>query len=85
MRPRAAGFSEGECDLVGSFIPFPKTPSDAASSGDPRKSIASRYPSTRDYDAAVDAAARTLVSQGFLLPGDQAAAVTQINKDAGAQ
>jgi hypothetical protein len=76
---RAAGFGEGDaCDLIGSFIPFPKTAADAAASGDPRKPVASRYPSTQSYDDAVDAAARTLVTQGFLLANDAAAATAQV-------
>jgi hypothetical protein len=74
---RAAGFGQGDaCDLTGSFIPFPKTA--ATAGGDPREPIASRYPTTATYDAAVQAAANTLVSQGFLLPGDAANAVSQV-------
>ena len=80
---RAAGFSAGDaCDLIGSFIPFPKTATDAASSGDPRKSIASRYPSAAAYDIAVEAAARALVTQGFLLATDEASAVSQAKAQA---
>ena len=80
---RSAGFGEGDaCDLIGSFIPFPKTVSDATISGDPRKPIASRYPSSQVYDRAVEAAARTLVSQGFLLSSDEAAAVLQVKTQA---
>jgi len=80
---RAAGFGEGDaCDLIGSFIPFPKTAADAAASGDPRKPVASRYPSTQSYDDAVDAAARTLVTQGFLLANDAAAATAQVKTQA---
>jgi Alpha/beta hydrolase domain len=80
---RVSGFGEGDaCDLIGSFIAFPKTAVDAASSGDPRKSIANRYPSTDAYDVAVTAAARTLVSQGFLLATDEASAVSQVKTQA---
>jgi hypothetical protein len=80
---RAAGFGEGDaCDLTGSFIPFPKTASDAAASGDPRKPIASRYPSSQAYDGAVEAAARSLVAQGLLLPSDEMAAVLQVKMQA---
>jgi hypothetical protein len=80
---RSAGFSEGDsCDLIGSFIPLPKTAADAASSGDPRKSIASRYPSAAAYDIAVEAAARTLVTQGFLLASDEASALSQAKAQA---
>jgi hypothetical protein len=78
---RKAGFGEGDaCDLTGSFIPFPKIASSAA--GDPRKPVAARYPTTGAYDSAVMAAANTLVSQGFLLPGDMANAVSQVQTQA---
>jgi hypothetical protein len=73
---RKAAFGEGDaCDLTGSFIPFAKTA--ATAGGDPRKPIAIRYPTTAAYDGTVQAAANTLVSQGFLLPGDAASAVAQ--------
>ncbi len=78
---RAAGFGQGDaCDLTGSFIPFPKTA--ATAGGDPRKPIASRYPTTAAYDAAVQTAADTLVSQGFLLQSDMANAVSQVKTQA---
>ena len=78
---RAAGFGEGDaCDLTGSFIPFPTTSANA--NGDPRTPIATRYPTTAAYNSAVQAAAQTLVSQGFLLPSDEANAVSQVETQA---
>ena len=80
---RAAGFGQGDaCDLTGSFIPFPKTVAAASASGDPRQPIASRYPTAAAYDAAVQAAANTLASQGFLLQSDMANAVSQVQTQA---
>ncbi len=80
---RAAGFGEGDaCDLTGSFIPFPKTVAAASATGDPRKPIASRYPTTAAYDSAVQTAANILVSQGFLLQSDMANAVSQVETQA---
>jgi hypothetical protein len=80
---RAAGFSEGDvCDLTGSYIPFAKTLADRQASGDPRLSIAERYPTTAAYNAAVTAAANSLVTEGFLLPGDEAAAISQAEQQA---
>ena len=80
---RAAGFGQGDaCDLTGSFIPFPKTAAAASASGDPRKPIASCYPTTAAYDSAVQSAANTLVSQGFLLQSDMANAVSQVQAQA---
>ncbi len=80
---RAAGHSEGDaCDLTGSFIPFPKSDADARSNGDPRKAIQTRYPSVQAYDTQVDAAVRTLVSQGFMLADDEQPAVAQLKTQA---
>lgn len=80
---RAAGYGEGDaCDLTGSFIPFPTTAAAAAADGDPRTPIAARYPTTAAYDSAVQAAAQKLVTQGFLLPSDESAAVTNVETQA---
>ncbi len=80
---RAAGFSQGDaCDLTGSFIPFPRAAADRQASGDPRLSIAERYPDAAAYDAAVTQAANRLVAQGFLLQDDMAAAVAQAEAQA---
>lgn len=77
---RADGFGEGDaCDLTGSFIPFPRA---AGGSGDTRRPINRRYATTASYDRAVEAAARTLVSQGFLLPDDEADAVAEVQAQA---
>jgi len=80
---RAAGYCEGDaCDLTGSFIPFAKTLAARQASGDPRLSIAERYPTVADYNAAVVAAADALVDEGFLLPGDAAAAIAEAEAQA---
>src|SRR5260370_36591676 len=63
---RAAGFGQGDaCDLTGSFMPFPKTAVSAA--GDPRKPIASRYPTTAAHGSDRQAAANTILSPGLPL------------------
>jgi hypothetical protein len=80
---RASGFGQGDaCDLTGSFIPFAKTVAAASAASDPRKPIASRYPTTAAYDSAVQTAANTLVSQGFLLQSDMGNAVLQVQTQA---
>jgi len=80
---RAAGYGEGDaCDLTGSFIPFAKTLAARQASGDPRLSIAERYPTTAAYNAAAVAAANSLVAEGFLLPGDEATAISQAEQQA---
>jgi hypothetical protein len=55
--------------LMGSAIPFAPTAS-AKTAGDPRRSIAERYPSQEQYLAAVRSAADTLVAGGYLLKDD---------------
>ena len=49
---RKAGFSEGElCDNNGSMIPFAATREERLKSGDPRLSMAERYPNDGDRAA----------------------------------
>jgi hypothetical protein len=77
---RRAGFSEGDsCDLTGSFIPFFKTQSERVAAGDPRPSLAERYPTHADYVQQVTAAATTLVGQRLLLPADATQLIEQAN------
>lgn len=58
--------------LAGSTIPFPPTPAERAAGGDPRLSIAERYPSLADYLSRIHAAAQELINQGYILPEDLA-------------
>jgi hypothetical protein len=80
---RAAGYGQGDaCDLTGSFIPFAPTLAARLASGDPRRSIAERYPTVAAYNQAVVAAANNLLAQGFLLPGDYATAIAEAEAQA---
>jgi hypothetical protein len=54
----------------GSFVPFAPTETARRAAGDPRPSLAARYPSRADYRDRVDAATRELAKQGFLLAAD---------------
>ena len=56
--------------LAGATIPFPATKEERLAAGDPRLSIAERYPSPEDYRAQIQAAAMELVDQGYLLSED---------------
>jgi hypothetical protein len=56
----------------GSFIPFAPTAAAQRASGDPRPSLAARYASRDDYRMAIEAAARALAADGFLLENDLA-------------
>ena len=57
-------------DFRGTFIPFPKTEKERSERNDPRPSIASLYSSKEDFLKKVEAAAKDLVQQGFLLEVD---------------
>jgi hypothetical protein len=75
---RKAGFSEGDsCDLTGAFIPFFKTKAERVAAGDPRPSLAERYPTHADYVAKVTAAANRLVRQRLLLKQDADLIISQ--------
>jgi hypothetical protein len=68
---RREGYGVGEqCAGTGSFIPFAASASERRSTGDPRLSLAERYPSHEAYVRAVAAAADALVDGRLLLPQD---------------
>jgi hypothetical protein len=68
---RKAGFGEGElCDNTGAMLPFAKTREERLASGDPRPSLAERYPSPDDRAALIEQAARKLVQDRLLLEED---------------
>jgi hypothetical protein len=56
--------------MQGSWIPFARTRAEREKSGDPRTSIAERYAGREEYLAKFEAAAKSLVAAGFLLPVD---------------
>ncbi len=58
--------------MQGSFIPFPKTKHDRASSGDPRLSIEERYSGRTEYLGRVAVAATELAERGYVLEQDVA-------------
>jgi hypothetical protein len=58
--------------LQGSFFPLPLTKAERDKSGDPRLSIAERYPSKDAYLAKIKAAADSLVKGRYLLAEDVA-------------
>ncbi len=68
---RKAGFAEGElCDNNGSMIPFAATKDERLKTGDPRLSMAERYPNQGDRAAAIAKAAQQLVQDRLLLEED---------------
>jgi hypothetical protein len=60
------------CESTGQFIPFAATADARASSGDPRPSVAERYPTFDAYDSKVISAMNTLIQQRTLLCEDGA-------------
>jgi hypothetical protein len=77
---RKAGFSEGElCDNNGSMISFAATREERLKSGDPRPSMAERYPNEGDRAAAIAKAAAKLVDDRLLLPEDTKLFTAAIN------
>jgi hypothetical protein len=68
---RKAGFGDGElCDNFGSVLPFAKTREERLKSGDPRPSLAERYPEAADRMAIIERAAKQLVQDRLLLADD---------------
>ena len=65
---RRSGFAEGAlCGLNGIQIPLAKDGAERNAKGDPRPYIAERYGTRAGYVAQVEAAARRLQADGFLL------------------
>ena len=68
---RASGRRSGDlCALSGSFLPFAKTKAQRQVSADPRPSLEERYRDNAAFLGAVEAAARKLVRDRFLLQED---------------
>jgi hypothetical protein len=58
------------CDREGTFLPFAADPAARKAAGDPRPSLAERYPAGLAYPAAVRVAAELLAAERLLLPAD---------------
>jgi hypothetical protein len=77
---RKAGFGEAElCDNYGSMVPFAATREERLKTGDPRPSMAERYPREGDRNAAIAKAAQQLVRERLLLEQDARLFVSNIN------
>jgi alpha/beta hydrolase family protein len=77
---RRSGFGEGElCDNNGTMIPFAATREERSKNGDPRPSLAERYPNDGDRAAAISRAAEQLVRDRLLLEEDAGLFVVKIN------
>jgi hypothetical protein len=56
--------------MQGSYIPFARDEAERKAAGDPRPSIAERYPSREHYLGLVAEAAIDLIGDGYLLAED---------------
>jgi len=70
LRHPQIGAPERLMSLIGSTIPFPATEGQRAAKGDPRRSVAVRYPGKAAYLDEVSHAAQCLIDAGYLLPED---------------
>jgi len=76
-RSAETGFAWATARFDGSFVPFARTEAERRASGDPRPSIASRYPARNDFISKVRAAAKRQLVAGFLLSEDVERAVSE--------
>jgi len=75
---RARGFGHGAMhEFTGSYLPFPESESERAVTRDPRRSILERYDDAEGYAGAIEAAARRLVEEGFVLEEDVERCIAQ--------
>ena len=75
LRAPDIGAPEEMFSMAGSFIPFARTKAERELRHDPRPSVEERYSSRAQYLEKVEAAARRLVSGGYLLDADVPAVV----------
>lgn len=77
QRAPETGFSWATARFDGSFVAFARTEAERRARGDPRPSIAARYPTRSAFVAKVRAAAQQQIAAGFLLPEDVERAVSE--------
>jgi hypothetical protein len=70
FRARRIGNPTAIVALLGSYIPFPRTPAERQTNADPRPLISDRYKNRDDYLTRIRAAALALVKSGFMLEED---------------
>jgi hypothetical protein len=81
LRDPSIGASDQRVPFEGSYLPFPKTEAARAKSGDPRASIATRYPSQGAYVARYGTAVDELIREGWILPEDRAALLERARRE----
>jgi hypothetical protein len=73
LRDPSIGAPTQRVSFEGSYLPFPRTASEREKTGDPRPSVAERYPSREDYLSRYGKAVDILVKQRSILQEDRAA------------
>ena len=76
-RSDATGFPWATGRWDGSFVPFARSEAERQAAGDPRPSLAARYGNRAAYEQKLRAAAASVVGQGFLLPEEVDALVSE--------
>jgi hypothetical protein len=77
QRAPETGFGWATARFDGSFAPFARTEAERRAAGDPRPSLAERYPTREAFVAKLRAAAAEAVAAGFLLPEDAPRALAE--------
>ncbi|HEY5071178.1 MAG TPA: alpha/beta hydrolase domain-containing protein [Caulobacteraceae bacterium] len=77
QRAPQTGFAWATARFDGSFLPFARTEAERLAAGDPRPSLAERYPTRAAFEAKAREAAARQVAAGFLLPEDVGRAVAE--------
>jgi hypothetical protein len=72
LRDPSIGGATQRVAMEGAYFPFPKNAAERKQSGDPRKSIAERYPDREAYLVQFARAADELIQQRWILPEDRA-------------
>jgi len=75
---RSGVWANDGCESSGQFIPFATTAAARAASGDPRPSVAERYPTFDAYDSKVISAMNTMIQQRTLLCEDGASELQRL-------
>ena len=73
LRDPSIGAPDQCVSFTGSYLPFPRTGEERMRTGDPRPSIAERYPDRAGYLRKYEAAIVELVRLRYVLPEDAAA------------
>jgi hypothetical protein len=81
LRDPEIGAPDELYSMKGSYLPFARTKSERAQRGDPRLSVAERYPGREEYVGRIRSSARRLVRQGYVLERDLSAILKLANDE----